>query len=142
MSKISSELIDAAKTLRDAVNRLRFSPPVTHVYNPLNYAWAPHEAYLRKFADGPKQVMFMGMNHGPFGMVQTGVPFGEISIVRDWLHIQGVVSKPKIEHPRRLISGFECKRSEVSGQRLWGLFAERFGVAERFFEHHVVMNYC
>ena len=30
----------------------------------------------------------------------------------------------------------------MSGRRLWGLFAERFGTAESFFEDHFVANYC
>ena len=138
----SQKLIDAAKTLRDQVEQLKFSPPVTHVYNPLTYAWPTHAEYLKKFGSGPKQIMFLGMNPGPFGMVQTGVPFGEIAAVRDWLKIQGPVGKPPNEHPRREISGFACRRSEVSGQRLWGLFAERYGDAEKFFEQNIVMNYC
>ncbi len=122
--------------------RLKFGPPVTHVYNPLVYAWAPHEAYLRKYFTAPKRVIFLGMNPGPFGMVQTGVPFGEIPAVRDWLKIHGPVTRPKQEHPSRPISGFDTLRSEVSGRRLWGLFAERFGAADEFFATHAVVNYC
>jgi single-strand selective monofunctional uracil DNA glycosylase len=121
---------------------LKFGAPVTHVYNPLIYAWAPHEAYLRKFGRTRKRIVFLGMNPGPFGMAQTGVPFGEIAAARDWLRIECPVGKPNPEHPRRLVTGFSCSRSEVSGQRLWGLFAERFGTPERFFAEHIVMNYC
>ncbi len=124
------------------MDRLRFSPPVAHVYNPLRYAWEPHAAYLRKFGAARKRVVFLGMNPGPFGMVQTGVPFGEIAAVRDWLRIEAHVGKPAREHPRRPVTGFACPRSEVSGQRLWGLFAARFGSPERFFAAHVVLNYC
>jgi single-strand selective monofunctional uracil DNA glycosylase len=138
----SLDLISAAKGLADGVETLRFALPVTHVYNPLQYAWEAHERYLRQFADGPKRIVFLGMNPGPFGMVQTGVPFGEISAVRDWLGITGEVVRPKVEHPQRPIIGFNCVRSEVSGQRLWGLFAARFGTAEKFFEEHFVLNYC
>ncbi len=82
------------------------------------------------------------MNPGPFGMAQTGVPFGEVAAVRDWLKIECPVGKPEREHPRRLVTGFACARSEVSGRRLWGLFAERFRTPERFFAGHIVMNYC
>jgi single-strand selective monofunctional uracil DNA glycosylase len=121
---------------------LRFKPPVTHVYNPLVYAWAPYEAYLENFGATRKRVVFLGMNPGPFGMVQTGVPFGEIAAVRDWLAIEQAVGKPGREHPRRPVTGFACERSEVSGRRLWGLFAERFGTPQRFFAGHLVMNYC
>ena len=141
-STASAELIRAARQLRREVSGLKFGDPVSHVYNPLDYAWAPHELYLRRFGTGPKQVIFLGMNPGPFGMVQTGVPFGEISVVRDWLKIEGTVGKPDPEHPQRKITGFACTRSEISGQRLWGLFVQRFVSPEQFFTSHMVMNYC
>jgi single-strand selective monofunctional uracil DNA glycosylase len=124
------------------VNELRFAPPVTHIYNPLDYAWAAHETYLRRYTNSPKRVLFLGMNPGPFGMVQTGIPFGQIAAVRDWLGIETEIGSPLNQHPKRLVTGFACKRSEISGERLWGLFAKRFGSAEKFFEEHVVMNYC
>jgi single-strand selective monofunctional uracil DNA glycosylase len=139
---VPEALIAAARRLRAQTSRLRFSAPVTHVYNPLVYAWAPHEAYLRKFGGARKRIVFLGMNPGPFGMAQTGVPFGEVAAVRDWLKIECPVGKPEREHPRRPVIGFECARSEVSGRRLWGLFAERFGTPEQFFAEHIVMNYC
>jgi single-strand selective monofunctional uracil DNA glycosylase len=137
-----SRLIKAARQLRETVGRLRFGSPVSHVYNPLDYAWACYEAYLRKFATAPKRVVFLGMNPGPFGMVQTGIPFGEVKAVRDWLGLQAAVGRPAVEHPRRPVTGFACERSEVSGQRLWGLFAKTFGTPQRFFEDHFVLNYC
>ena len=121
---------------------MKFQPPVSHVYNPLVYAWAPYEAYLRIFSATRKRIVFLGMNPGPFGMVQTGVPFGEVAAVREWLRIECPVGIPVQEHPRRPVSGFACARSEVSGRRLWGLFAERFGTPEQFFTEHLVMNYC
>ena len=141
-NKTSRELIAAASELGAAAGRLKFSPPVTHVYNPLDYAWAAHELYLKKFGATRKRVIFLGMNPGPFGMVQTGIPFGEIAAVRDWLKISAKINKPADEHAKRLIHGFDCERSEVSGRRLWGLFAERFGPSENFFEEHFVANYC
>jgi single-strand selective monofunctional uracil DNA glycosylase len=137
-----ARLLRLARQLNDELQQLRFSPPVSHVYNPLDYAWPVYEGYLRKFASGAKRVVFLGMNPGPFGMAQTGVPFGEVASVRDWLNLQGKVGRPEREHPRRLVTGFNCPRSEVSGQRLWSLFARRFGAAENFFEQHLVLNYC
>ena len=139
---MSHPLVESAKRLRDAVGKLRFAPPVSHVYNPLDYAWAAHETYLRRFGDSRKRVIFLGMNPGPFGMAQTGVPFGEISSVRDWLGIQEKIGKPALEHPKRPVQGFDCTRSEVSGQRLWGLFAKSFDSAKDFSREHLVMNYC
>ncbi len=135
-------LLTHAATLRDAVDRLVFAPPVACTYNPLRYAWAPHAAYLTRYGATPKRVVFLGMNPGPHGMAQTGVPFGEIPAVRDWLRIQEPVTRPAPEHPKRPVTGFACTRSEVSGRRLWGLFAARFGTPEAFFADHFVLNYC
>jgi single-strand selective monofunctional uracil DNA glycosylase len=138
----SDSLITAARRLRSAVSKLSFAPPVSHVYNPLDYAWAAHEMYLRRYGNGRKRVLFLGMNPGPFGMVQTGVPFGQIAAVRDWLDIEARIGRPSDEHPKRPVTGFACQRSEISGERLWGLFAARFGMAENFFREHFVANYC
>jgi single-strand selective monofunctional uracil DNA glycosylase len=139
---LSHPLVESAERLRDAVSKLRFAPPTSHVYNPLEYAWAAHEAYLRQYGGSEKRVIFLGMNPGPFGMAQTGVPFGEISAVRDWLGIVAKIGKPAVEHPKRRVLGFDCPRCEVSGQRLWGLFAKSFKSPQDFFKTHLVMNYC
>lgn len=137
-----ASLIDAARALASDVAALRFGPPVSHVYNPLDYAWAPHEQYLRRFGAGQKRIVFIGMNPGPFGMVQCGIPFGEIAAARDWMGIDAPVGKPATENPKRPVEGFACQRSEVSGRRLWNLFQQRFGDAESFFADHFVANYC
>src|SRR5437667_2631206 len=142
MRYFADQMIKAARELGAAVARIKFTTPTTHVYNPLDYAWPAHEAYLRRFANSRKRVVFLGMNPGPFGMVQTGVPFGEINAVRAWMHVEGTIGKPRREHPKRPVEGFASPRSEVSGKRLWGLFAERFGCAENFFADHFVVNYC
>lgn len=130
------------KKLASQLDQLTFGEPVTHVYNPLVYARAPHERYLDLYGRGRKRVVLVGMNPGPFGMGQTGVPFGDVGFVRDWMGISGEVGIPPNPHPKRPIEGFACKRSEVSGTRLWGWAAERFGTAERFFEEFFAVNYC
>lgn len=135
-------LLSAARRLADTVGALNFDPPVTHVYNPLDYAWLAHAAYLRRFGRPPKRIVFLGMNPGPFGMVQTGVPFGEVAAVRDWLGLETPIGRPAHEHPKRRIEGLACRRSEVSGRRLWQFFATRFLTAKTFFERHLVLNYC
>jgi len=139
---VAQELVEAAGELARRTARLEFEPPVAFVYRPLEYAWAAHQAYLLRCGGSAKQVVFLGMNPGPFGMAQTGVPFGEVAAVRDWIGINEPVGKPPREHPKRPITGFACKRSEVSGKRLWGLFAKRFGTAPKFFQKHFVVNYC
>jgi len=142
MSKPGLRLIAAAEELNRRLTPLTFSDGVTHVYNPLTYARAPHEQYLKRFGNSRKRVVFIGMNPGPYGMTQTGVPFGEIASVKDWMGINEPVGKPPVEHPKRPVLGFACPQSEVSGRRLWGLFASRFGTPEAFFEDHFVANYC
>jgi len=136
------ELIRISRRLNRAINTLSFEPPVTHVYNPLRYAKAPHEAYLERFGAKRGRVVLLGMNPGPFGMAQTGVPFGEVNVVRDWMKIEGRVGRPKHEHPKRPILGFECTRSEVSGARLWGWAKERYRTPRSFFARFFVVNYC
>ncbi len=138
----ANALLTAAKLLSDACDAMRFAEPVTHVYNPLGYAWTPFEQYVRRYGDDRKRVVFLGMNPGPYGMMQTGVPFGEVAAVRDWMKISCEIPAPKLEHPKRRIEGFACQRSEVSGRRVWGWAAERFGSAEQFFADNFVLNYC
>lgn len=121
---------------------LRFGPPVTHVYNPLVHARAVWDAYADRFGRGPREILLVGMNPGPFGMAQTGVPFGEVAAVRDWMGLRGEIHRPEREHPRRPVLGFACPRSEVSGARLWGWAREHFGTPERFFERFFVANHC
>ena len=136
------ELQRISSVLAAECDALRFDAAVQAVYNPLVYAASPHKKYLELAGAAPKKVIFLGMNPGPWGMAQTGVPFGEVAVVRDWLGIQADVGKPAREHPKRPIQGFACIRSEVSGRRLWGLFRERFENAAAFFRDHFVANYC
>lgn len=135
-------LVPVSRKLSARVSRLKFGPPVTHVYNPLEYARAPHERYLERYGAAPKEVVFVGMNPGPFGMAQTGVPFGDVKMVRDWMGISLQVGSPQDQHPKRPIQGFECGRGEVSGTRLWGWAKERFGTPDAFFARFFVLNYC
>jgi single-strand selective monofunctional uracil DNA glycosylase len=131
-----------SQDLSKSLKPLRFGPPITHVYNPLEYAWIPHARYLDRFGQGHKEVLLVGMNPGPFGMAQTGVPFGDVTMVRDWMGIDEPVQKPPVENPKRPIEGFACSRSEVSGTRLWGWARDRFGTPDRFFARFFVANYC
>lgn len=135
-------LAAVSRRLARRAGRLRFAEPTAYVYNPLVYARASHELYLDRFGGLGADVLLLGMNPGPFGMAQTGVPFGEVGLVRDWMGIEAPVAKPRREHPKRPVDGFACGRAEVSGARLWGWARERFGAPERFFESFFVSNYC
>ncbi len=136
------QLVKIARNLVKELRPLRFGDPITHVYNPLEYCRETHEDYLRRFARQGVEVVLLGMNPGPFGMAQTGVPFGEVKLVRDWIGVRGKIGKPPDEHLKRPVLGFDCKRSEVSGARLWGWARETFDTPERFFARFFVINYC
>ena len=98
-------LVEIARILGSEVARLEFGPPVTHVYNPLAYAWPAHRQYLERFGGGSKEILFLGMNPGPWGMAQTGVPFGEVVAVRDWMGLDAEIGRPEHEHPKRPVTG-------------------------------------
>lgn len=138
----AARLVRIARRLSNEVSGLEFGPPVSHVYNPLDYARVAHEEYLGRFGRQPGRVVLVGMNPGPWGMTQTGVPFGEVELVRDWLGIRSSIGRPRVEHPKRPVEGFACIRREVSGRRLWGWARDRFGTPQRFFERFFVANYC
>ncbi len=135
-------LIAISRELSRRVDALTFSEPVHIVYNPLKYAWKSHKRYIEKFGSGKGRVLLLGMNPGPWGMAQSGVPFGEVSAVSEFLGICNPVNKPVQEHPKRPIQGFDCPRSEVSGRRVWDWAKERFGTPEHFFSRFYIINYC
>ncbi len=135
-------LFRITRRLSREVAGLSFSEPVTHVYNPLRYASKTHFEYLSRYGRGRREIILLGMNPGPWGMAQTGVPFGEVESVREWMRIEGLVRRPRAEHSKRPVEGFACRRSEVSGRRLWGWARDRFTSPERFFARFFVANYC
>lgn len=138
----SRALITAYRRLSSAAGRLRFAPPVRYVYNPLAYAREPAELYLSRYAAGRKEALFMGMNPGPWGMAQTGVPFGAIPMAGGWLGIREPVQAHEGGHPRVPVKGFDCTRSEVSGMRLWGFLRDTYGTAQAMARELFVANYC
>lgn len=134
---------EISRRLVDELRDVEFQEPISHVYQPLEYAREPYEQYLEKFGtDRPREVLMVGMNPGPWGMGQNGVPFGAMEMVEEWMEIGGEVGQPEDPHPERPVTGFECDRNEVSGSRLWGWARERFGSAEAFFDRFFVHNYC
>ena len=132
-------IIDA---LLEDIKPLRFGVPVTHVYNPLEYARKPYLQYCKRYGKPAKEIVLVGMNPGPWGMAQTGIPFGEVTAVKDWMKIKAPIAPPANMHPKRPVMGFACTRSEVSGQRLWGWARTTFKTPEQFFARFFVANYC
>ncbi|HEU0200794.1 MAG TPA: uracil-DNA glycosylase family protein [Burkholderiaceae bacterium] len=136
------QLVEIARRLRREVDRLTFGAPVAYVYNPLDYAWAPYCEYLARYGAGHPPVLLLGLNPGPFGMAQTGVPFGDVTMVRGWLGIERPVGRPAREHPKRPVLGFACHRREISGERFWGWARDTYGTPAHFFARFFVTNYC
>ncbi len=136
------DLKQIADALIEDIQPLPFSHPVTHIYNPLLYARKSYDSYIDKYGKSPKEALLFGMNPGPWGMAQTGIPFGDVTFVRDWLRIEESVGKPEKEHPKRPIQGFDCPRSEVSGTRVWGWAKETFRSPKKFFKRFYIANYC
>jgi len=128
--------------LLDDLKPLRFRAPVTHVYNPLEYARRPYSQYCQRYGAPAKEIVLVGMNPGPWGMAQTGIPFGEITAVKEWMDIEAPVGQPANIHPKRPVLGFGSTRSEVSGKRLWGWAQAAFKTPSNFFSRFFVANYC
>ncbi len=141
MSGFSQALIRRTEELRDSSLSLSFPGDVIP-YHPLSYAWAVHREYLSRYVRKSAPLLFLGMNPGPFGMAQTGIPFGEIDAVTTYLKLSGEIAPFPGAHEKRPVTGFECTRSEVSGRRLWTLIAELYPDAGTFPDHLSVMNYC
>ncbi len=138
-----SKPLEISRQLVEQLRGVQFDPPISHVYQPLEYAAEPYREYLRRFGSAtPRQVLMVGMNPGPWGMAQVGVPFGAVSMVRDWMGIDGDIGQPDQVHPKRPVDGFDCEREEVSGSRLWGWAKQRFTTPEAFFDRFMVYNYC
>lgn len=140
MSHSPLPAIDAR--LADAVDALSFAAPVHTVVNTLRYTAAIRADWHARWGHPGREALFVGMNPGPWGMMQTGIPFGTVSFVRDWMGLRGTVEAPPNAHPARPIRGLDCPRAEVSGTRLWSWARDRFGEADAFFSRFFVVNWC
>nr|WP_319472387.1 uracil-DNA glycosylase family protein [uncultured Sphaerochaeta sp.] len=141
MQNHSQEIVQRTELFAWQVEQLRFSGDF-YIYNPLQYAWNMHEAYLRTYLSNPVKALMLGMNPGPFGMAQNGIPFGEVGAVKQFLKLDEPIEKPSIEHPSRPVLGLSVQRSEVSGKRLWALMEEHYKRADVFAEEMAIVNYC
>ena len=140
--RAADELTRIARDLSAELEALSFGAPVTHVYDPHAYAMEPLRAYFRLHANAGIEALLLGMNPGPYGMAQTGVPFGDAEMTRDWLGVREPVGHPVDEHPKRPVLGFDIGRREVSGTRIWSWARDHFGQPARFFRRFFVANYC
>ncbi|KAF7991960.1 hypothetical protein HCN44_010761 [Aphidius gifuensis] len=140
-SDIPNNLLNIELNLSINLDKLNYNNPIDYIYCPIIYAKTVHFNYLNKYCRDKKNIMILGMNPGPWGMSQTGVPFGEINIVIDWLKINGHIDKPKRQHEQRQVDGFSCKRSEISGRKFWSLFKKLSNNPDTFFRHCFLRNF-
>ena len=144
---IVDDLLEAAKHLSEQCNKkipaLLKHKDVAHVTNPLDYAWELHEQFIRKWGGFGAKTLLLGMNPGPYGMAQTGVPFGATKMATDVLRIEPVeLQTPAGAHPKRPIQGLSMERQEVSGTRFWTFMVDHYGSIEATFSNIFVVNHC
>jgi single-strand selective monofunctional uracil DNA glycosylase len=144
---IVDDLLEAAKHLSEQCNKkipaLLKHKDVAHVTNPLDYAWELHEQFIRKWGGFGAKTLLLGMNPGPYGMAQTGVPFGATKMATDVLQIEAVeLQTPAGAHPKRPIQGLSMERQEVSGTRFWTFMVDHYGSIEATFSNIFVVNHC
>ena len=147
VESISEQLKDAALRLSEDCNRgiyrIMKHKSVAHVTNPLDYAWAYHEQFIDQWSEFGATTLLLGMNPGPYGTAQTGVPFGATAMARDILHIkERDVRTPPGAHPKRPIEGLSMERQEVSGTRFWSMLSDHYGSTEAIFSNIYVVNHC
>lgn len=144
---IGAKLAEAAQRLSvicdAAIPKLEKKTIVAHATNPLDYAWPHHEQYLLKWGNRGGKTLLLGMNPGPWGMAQTGVPFGATEVAQSFLQIEArELETPSNAHPKRPIEGMALERQEISGTRLWNLMKAHFGTVENTFDNLFVVNHC
>lgn len=135
--------LESTERLNERLDDFTFENKVDTYYNPLSYALPVHREYLEKYASSTKKGFFLGMNPGPWGMAQTGIPFTDPHIARDWMELpEHPVGTPADERSDRPVEGWSSDRKEASGQRLHGYFRNLYGSLDDFFEIGFVVNYC
>ncbi|XP_073844130.1 single-strand selective monofunctional uracil-DNA glycosylase-like [Musca autumnalis] len=104
------------------------------IYRPLDYAAQIYRNFLQKYLNGPKRILFVGMNPSRYGSLLTGIPFGDITTVRDRMQLD-VSSLDSMEIGE-----------EQSSQRFWNLIKSIFNdeqdFIDRFFQNCFVHNVC
>lgn len=140
---VPEDLLTLDKQTIKKMDVLKFDKKkVQYVYNPVDYAYAGYSRYVRKYLKSSKKILFVGLNPGPYGMCQTGIPFGDVSTVKEWMELEMDISKPLDECPKKPVDGLKCTTVEQSGKRFWGFFKKKCGAADNFFRNAFVINYC
>lgn len=142
MNRAARDLLEITAQLRAALADWVPSQPVSFTYRPLDYAEDLHRQWITRYCDAACSTLLVGMNPGPWGMAQTAVPFGAVSVVRDWFALRDNGMTAPAAHPKKPIQGLACPREEVSGARLWGWVRTHWPEPSDFFRNFWITNYC
>ncbi|XP_059470377.1 single-strand selective monofunctional uracil DNA glycosylase [Neocloeon triangulifer] len=143
----ASQFFSVQLWLSGQLKLLKFSDPVFMVYDPVEYAGGIYFQYLQRFCRSPKHLLILGMNPGPWGMGQTGIPFGDVDTVKNYLGLAEfgfLIRQPTQQHPSKIVTGLDCHRKEPSGTKLWGLVKKltNYCPAEIALANIIVHNFC
>jgi single-strand selective monofunctional uracil DNA glycosylase len=139
---VTHPLLDVSARLSRGLAAFTPGAPARWTYRPLEYAWPVWSAYVERYVREAPEVLFLGMNPGPHGMTQTGVPFGDPGMVRDFLGLSGAVGDATDPCPSLPVRGLASTRREGSGARVWGWVRDRFGSADAFAERFAILSWC
>ncbi|CAG9789212.1 unnamed protein product, partial [Diatraea saccharalis] len=70
---LSCKFIDLIDELNSSLELLELPKSIQCIYNPTIYARHTFEKYVCKYCNTKKQIVYFGMNPGPWGMSQTGI---------------------------------------------------------------------
>lgn len=105
----------------ESVRRALRLPRDHRVLNVHAYGWSAYEAFVRAYySDGRPRILALSMNPGPFGAVQTGIPFCDVPLARQLLpgFDRLIAAKP---------SWVASERREISALKLVVWSDARFG---------------
>lgn len=150
MNKTTEEVLAAARWLSGELSQFVIDPlpPASYAANPTVYAYENYAQAMARLADGPRGVLLVGMNPGPHGMAQTGVPFGDVVNARAILGRQSQGSGwsgCRLALGDKVLldaKGLDYHRGEVSGDRLWSALQQICGSLESAYQQVCVINYC
>ena len=73
LDNVGKTFIELETNLANRLMEIPYPHDIDTIYNPLDYAIKPHTYFVEKYAnEAPKDILFLGMNPGPWGMGQTG----------------------------------------------------------------------
>jgi single-strand selective monofunctional uracil DNA glycosylase len=118
------------------------------VLDPGRYGERWHHRFRRCYPVGPRPLLVFGLNPGPYGMAQTGVPFTDLKrlefhlprLWRELLAAREPVALPGLAPPS--LRPFLTRTFESSSVRVYKFLERAFGSAEQAFRRVAFVNPC